>query len=247
MTTEQKKQGSYYRGFRLGCVCGIALGIASVLYGPTVWERFRSSLGSDKDPPAEERSAPRDAAEAEHEAASPAEPVEAQAGRKLYATAENSRVYEDSSTESTVLGWVDRGQDVVEIARREGWVNVGVARTGITGWMPDGSVSTRRPGGEAERPMTPAFQRFRVGFDAFSERVQAATGTQHFTAAEDMGGGVVQVTATDTWWTGTLQERVANVKTIYELWKAANQTTLPLSVNVVDRSGRMRISYPEPR
>ncbi|MHC4731518.1 MAG: SH3 domain-containing protein [Planctomycetota bacterium] len=249
MTTEQKKkQSSYYRGFKLGCVCGIAFGIASIVYGPTIWDRLASSSESDEGPPvAVEPSSPQGPAKAEEEEAAPTEPKDARPGRKLYAAMDNSGVYKEPSTGSTVLGWVDRGHELVEIEYREGWVSVGVARTGIVGWMPVGSVSTRRSGGTTKLPMTPAFKRFRVAFDALNERVQAATGARFFTGAEDMGDGIVQVTATDTWLTGTHADQISNVKTIYDLWKAAKQTTLPLFVNVVDKSGRIRLSYPDLR
>jgi len=154
----------------------------------------------------------------------------------LYAMSDGVEIRESASPSAAVLVTVNNGHELVEISRESRWVQVGVARTGKVGWVPISKTDTVRHGGKTTTPLTKAFQEFETAFQRLNDRVRANTGVTFFTKAEDLGDGILQVTATDLWISGPQSAKESNVATINALWKAANDD-LPVMVQVVDRRG----------
>lgn len=65
------------------------------------------------------------------------------------------------------------------------------------------------------------------------------TGVTLFIDAKYMGDGIVNITATNVWMAEPLADRPSNLDTLYEMWKVAEGSGLPVSVNIVGPSGNI--------
>lgn len=108
---------------------------------------------------------------------------------------------------------------------------------------PDSADIFRSQDSQDYSPDTPAaFALFKLAFDELNARVSRRGGVVFFTDAVYMGDGIVNVTATELWLRGSHEDRSSNLQTIYDLWKAAEGTGLPVFVNIVDESGNIVMS-----
>ena len=78
-----------------------------------------------------------------------------------------------------------------------------------------------------------------AAFSVLNQRVKSQTGGELFSGAEDMGDGILHVTATDTWLSGPADAKASNLNTIYKLWQAADGSGLPIAVWVLDSRGNV--------
>jgi len=81
------------------------------------------------------------------------------------------------------------------------------------------------------------FQRFKAAFNELNRSVKAQTGSTFFTSCRYAGDGIVNITATDIWLSAPREDRESNAQTIYEMWRAAEGTGLPVFVNFYDQRG----------
>ncbi len=86
---------------------------------------------------------------------------------------------------------------------------------------------------------TDALARFRDSVTYLNNRAVAAAGVELFTGVKPAGAGVVQVTATDAWTSVPADGQQSFMNTLFDRWLAASGAGQPLSVQVVDRSGRV--------
>jgi uncharacterized protein YgiM (DUF1202 family) len=164
-------------------------------------------------------------------------------GDILYVKVDRVNVRQGASTKTPVLITLNKGHELLEIYRQEEWIQVGVARTGgKIGWIHRSLVTSELPlGGKTTTPLTPEFENFMWAFNILNHKVKSATGVTFFTEVEDLADGIIRVTATDTWLSGSRQERESNLRTIYKLWKAANDN-LPVAVYIVGPQGKRRMT-----
>lgn len=86
---------------------------------------------------------------------------------------------------------------------------------------------------------TDAFKRFEAAFWELNRRVESQSDVTFFTDVEDLGDGIIQVTATNTWLGGRQEDQESNVQTLLNMWEAAEDSELPIAVRVVDEDGNV--------
>ena len=163
----------------------------------------------------------------------------AQPGRKLFAKHDALVVYESASHSASTLVIVDTGHELVEISRKNGWVEVGVARTGKIGWVPISSTTLTQTSGSTRTPETDKFRKFMTAFSTLNQRVKSQTGIELFSDAKDMGDGILHVTATDAWLSAGTDEKSSSLDTVYKLWQATDGSGLPVAVYVRNAKGNI--------
>ncbi len=165
------------------------------------------------------------------------EDANAQVGRKLFAKHDDLVVRESASDSAPVLVSVSTGHELVEMSRQNGWVEVGVARTGKIGWVPLSSTTLTHKSRGNPTPETDKFRKFMAAFSTLNQRVKSQTGIELFSNAEDLGDGILHVTATDTWLTASTDEQSSSLNTVYKLWQDAEGSGLPIAVYVRNTGG----------
>lgn len=164
-------------------------------------------------------------------------------GDILYVHANVVNMREAPSTRAPIVLQLRKGHKLLEFQRKGDWVEVGADRTGgKSGWIHSSLIGKRFEGGATRAPEDPKFEKFQVAFDELNARIERRTGLRFFTKAENLGDGIVQVTATDTWLSAPRADRESNLRTIFRLWDAAEGSGLPIAVYVVDRHGNQQMS-----
>jgi len=164
-------------------------------------------------------------------------------GDTLYVQANTVNMREGPSTTHPVIMKLHKGHKLIEISRRGSWVEVGAERTnGKIGWIHSSLVGEKHSDGSTTAPETPEFKRFESAFNQLNAKIRRSTGYNFFTKSENLGDGIVQVTATDVWLSAPLADRKSNLRTIYDMWDAAEKSDLPIAVYVVDEYGNQRMS-----
>jgi hypothetical protein len=131
---------------------------------------------------------------------------------------------------------VGRGHKLIEFERKNGWVHVGIVRTGgKDGWIFDELVGAEFAGGESAAPAERSFTDFETTVFDLNERVRRTAGVDFFTKVENLGDGIVWVTATNVWVEAPYSDRESNLNTLFDLWDAAEGSGLPIMVQVVDQ------------
>jgi uncharacterized protein YgiM (DUF1202 family) len=165
----------------------------------------------------------------------------AAAGEALNVKGDIVNIRSGPSTEDPIILQVERGQTLFEIGREGEWIEVGIMGTGgKTGWIHSSLVSEASIS-PLKRKESDSFKRFKTTFDLLNENVKTTTGVTLFTNAQEMGDGIIHVTATDTWLAAPLSSRKENLRTIFDMWDAAEDTDLPIAVYILDQSGQVRM------
>lgn len=164
-------------------------------------------------------------------------------GDILYVQGDVVNMREGPSTQHAVVLQLRKGHKLVEFQRQGRWVEVGADRTGgKSGWIHSSLIGNEFIGGATTAPADPKFQKFKAAFDELNARIERKTGLTFFTKAENLGDGIVQVTVTEMWFSAPRADRESNLRTIFQLWDAAEESGLPIAVYVVDNHGNQRMS-----
>lgn len=153
-------------------------------------------------------------------------------------TTVNVRTKPDAN--ASIVMRLNRGHKLIEFGRKGEWINVGIERTGgKDGWILSSLVTSKFSGNQRSTVINPNFEKFRKAVEALDDSVYRKAGVRFFTRSEYLGDGIVQVTATDTWVNAPASDRQGNLRTLFELWDAAEGSGLPIMVRVVDGSGKL--------
>ena len=164
-------------------------------------------------------------------------------GDILYVHGDVVNMREGPSTSSGIVLRLHKGHKLMEFQRKGKWVEVGADRTGgKSGWIHSTLIGSQFLGGSTKAPADPKFKKFKGAFNELNARIKRKTGITFFTEAENMGDGIVQLTATDTWLSAPQPDRESNLRTIFQLWDAAEGSGLPIAVYVVDKYGNQQMS-----
>ncbi len=159
-------------------------------------------------------------------------------GDTLYAQSEWVNVRSAPSKSASVVMAVSRSHKLIEFERKNGWVHVGIVRTGgKDGWIFDGFVGAEFAGGESVATADQRFTNFENAVFDLNERVRQTAGVDYFTKVENLGDGIVWVTATNVWVEAPYSDRESNLNKLFDLWDAAEGSGLPIMVQVVDQHG----------
>ncbi len=161
-------------------------------------------------------------------------------GDTLYAQVNLAHVRSAPSQTASRVMVVGRGDKLIEFERKNRWIHVGIVRTGgKDGWIFDGLVGAEFAGGETVATADQRFTNFENTVFDLNERVRKIAGADIFTEVENLGDGIVWVTATNVWVEAPYSDRESNLNTLFDLWDAAEGSGLPIVVQVVDQHGTL--------
>ena len=89
-------------------------------------------------------------------------------------------------------------------------------------------------------------QRFRDSVDYLNSRTQAVAGADLFTEVEPLGGGAVQVGATEAWATLSPAGQRSYANTLLDRWAAASGRADQVTVQIVDDRGQVLMEQSKP-
>lgn len=159
-------------------------------------------------------------------------------GDTLLIQGNNVNVRKGPTESDVVVAKLNEDHELIEIDRKDDWIEVGVAQyDGLTGWVHHSLVRPGSAQGATIAKANPRFDEFNRAFESLNNLIEDEHGMRLFTEAQDLGDGIVQVTATETWLSATKSEQQNNLQTIFDLWNEADGTDLPIAVYVVDQRG----------
>lgn len=162
----------------------------------------------------------------------------AEPGDKLYVQKSGVNVRAGPGTSNPVVLTLGKGHELIEFSRQGEWVNVGIARSGgKDGWIHSSLVAAASPGGESVAPADPKFDAFVRDVEKLNNKVKPVAGFPFFTKVENLGDGIVQVTAHRRWLEAPRADRESNLNTLFNLWSAHEGSGRPIAVYVVDSNG----------
>jgi uncharacterized protein YgiM (DUF1202 family) len=170
-------------------------------------------------------------------------------GDTLYVRGNAVNMRKGPSTQHRIVLQLQEGSKLLELQRQGEWVKAKADRSGGTsGWVHASLVRTPESArGSTSDQATPSpsnvkFEIFKTAFNKATTRAQRKTGNTLFTKVEDLGPGVVQLTATDIWLAAPPSVRQRHLRAVFKLWGAAQGNELPIAVYVVDKDGKQRMS-----
>ena len=99
-----------------------------------------------------------------------------------------------------------------------------------------GSVSS---GGATVAPTDSRFDAFVRDIEKLNNKVKPVAGFPFFTKVENLGDGIVQLTAHNLWLVASRDDRESNLNTLFNLWSAHEASGLPIAVYIVDSQGNI--------
>ena len=89
---------------------------------------------------------------------------------------------------------------------------------------------------------TDKFQKFMAAFDKLNTNIKSKMDLVYFTKAEELGDGIIQITATDEWVNMPKTEKENTLRIIFKLWDKAEGSGLPIAVYIVDKNDNQHLS-----
>lgn len=158
-------------------------------------------------------------------------------GDILYIHGDDVNMRKAPSTSSDIVLKLSKGHKLVEFQREGAWVEVGADRTeGKSGWVSSSLVGKEFLGGSTKAPANPVFDKFQSAFNKLNAQLEKQTGITLFTKAENLGDGIIQITATNTWLSSKQSDKERNLLAIFQLWNEIEASGLPIAVYIVDKS-----------
>jgi uncharacterized protein YgiM (DUF1202 family) len=140
---------------------------------------------------------------------------------------------------SNIRGTVDRGDEVIELAREGNWIGLRVLRTGEEGWIYGGLLeqvaqSGLLPGAGEGTGGDAGFLQLSESFDRLMRRVNGDLGYPLVEEAAPVAEGVLQVRPTAAWLrSGGRDAHLMGALAFYELWKN-HQNGRPVTLVMTD-------------
>lgn len=167
-------------------------------------------------------------------------PAWSEPGDTLYSQKSGVNVRSEPSASSSVRLRLGIGHELVEFSRQGEWVNVGIARAGgKDGWIHASLVGPVSPGGGSLAPVDARFDAFVRDVEARNAKLKGEAGLVLFSNVENLGDGIVQVTAGPNWGATAVAVREANVTALLDLWAARETSGLPIAVYVINAHGEV--------
>jgi hypothetical protein len=145
------------------------------------------------------------------------------------------------SEESSVRGTLERGGEVIELARRDDWLGVRVLRTGEEGWIFEQllepvALSTLSTAGAA--PVEDVgFLRLSEGFNRLIRSISADLGYPVVQEVQQPEADLLRVVPSSDWLiNGSREAHLMAAAAIYEMWKN-HQNGAPVRLVMADDAG----------
>ena len=121
-------------------------------------------------------------------------------GDSLNILGDNVNVRKGPSIKQPVVIKLQKGHRVVELKRQGEWVEIEIDKTGDkTGWIHSSLIGQKTNITPEKVTAKDKFQTFMAAFDELNTNIKSKMGLVYFTSAEELGNGIIQIKATDTW------------------------------------------------
>ena len=167
--------------------------------------------------------------------------IVAEPGRKLFAQDAENHILEKARDDAKNIITVYAGHELVEISRNGGWVEVGVARTGKIGWIRVEATTFTWTGANFNLPPTKAFERFKSALAQYNRDTILNGRAILFSQIQDYGDGILYAKAAASWFSASAKEKNDALGKVYNLWRSAEGSGLPIAVFVTDKSGSILV------
>lgn len=174
-------------------------------------------------------------------------------GDSLSVLGDNVNVRTGPSLKHPVVLKLHKGHTVVEFQRNDEWVKIGEEKTGEElGWIH--SSMTGRGTAEGSASYSPVienstqvaadrkFRKFMTSFAELNAGIKSENGLEFFTKAEDLGSGIIQITATDAWINTTEDNKTDALHVLFNLWAEAAGTGSSIAIHIIDEQGTQHMS-----
>lgn len=169
-------------------------------------------------------------------------------GDKLVINGSIVNVRSGPATSYPVLLKFQKGREVVELQRRDNWVEIATGRDDVvTGWIyaPLLSQADKRnvPTMKVKEDTSdPLFELFTQALRELNERIRSQTGNTYFSQVENPGNKVIRLTVTYAWSNLSREQRDRMLADVFAIWDAAVGIHVPITVDIVDRDGNRLMS-----
>lgn len=155
----------------------------------------------------------------------------------------NVNVREGPSLNYPVVLKLHKGHKVMEFQREGEWVEIRTGKTGEkSGWIHSSLLGQESVDAPTKTTGNKKFQKFKTDFDELNARINKKMGITFFTKAEELGNGIIQVTATDAWVNTPKPDKANTIRVLFELWDTAEGSGSPIAVYIVDKQGNQHMS-----
>jgi SH3-like domain-containing protein len=169
--------------------------------------------------------------------------VLAVAGDSFLVLGNNVNVREGPSLEYPVVLILHKGHKVMEFQRKGEWVEIRTDETGDkSGWIHSSLLGQESIDDPTKTTGNKIFQKFKTDFDELNARINKKMGITFFTQAEELGNGIIRVTATDAWVNTPKPDKANTIRILFELWDTAEGSGSPIAVYIVDKQGNQHMS-----
>jgi len=159
-------------------------------------------------------------------------------GDILYVQVDLANLRQGGSLQRPVVDLLAKGHKLVVVQRQGEWVEVVADRAkGVKGWIHTSILGQEFVGDISEAPKVERFDDFKDVLDDLNRETEDLTGTKPFLKVEDLGHGVVRLTASDAW----LDDRI-RMETLNSLWDEMEEKQFPFAIHIVDGRGNRHLS-----
>jgi uncharacterized protein YgiM (DUF1202 family) len=156
---------------------------------------------------------------------------------------DNVNVRKGPSLKYPVVIKVQKGHGIVELQRQGEWVEVGDGKAEEKlGWIHSSLLGQKINVSPAKITTRDKFQKFMAAFDELNTKIKSKMGLVYFTTAEEVGDGIIQIKATDTWVNTPKPDKENTLRIIFKLWDEAAGSGLPIAVYIVDKNDNQHMS-----
>ena len=141
------------------------------------------------------------------------------------------------STSSDIVLKLSKGHKLVEFQRD------GADRTGgKSGWVSSSLVGKEFLSGSTSAPHDPVFDKFQATLNEVNSNIKRQHGIMLFTKSENLGDGIVQLTATDEWLRTSQSNKDNSLQIVFKICDEIEGSGLPIAVYIVDENGNRQMT-----
>jgi SH3-like domain-containing protein len=163
----------------------------------------------------------------------------ADTGDVLIITGEIVNVRSAPSTESEIIIKLSKDRKVIEIQRKNDWIEIHTNRKDISsGWIHKSLISSVR---NTATLNDNRFKKFMQGFKEYNEITKTRNGDIYFTEAKNKESGQLDLIATESWLNAEREVREESFNAVFQLWSSVIPVGKTASARVLDEQGEQHM------
>ena len=160
---------------------------------------------------------------------------------KVYVRKNIANLRREPSMNSPALRILTKGQRLIEVNRSGNWVQVVSDGGGDKrGWVHASLIGDVKQHAPQKFFVTEEYKTFLHSYERLNKIIKRLKGMTFFGEVVYLGNGVIQVTATDALLSAPKSYRKEYFDKISHMWLKLNRGSLPVTVRIVDPTGRMQ-------